>query len=185
MKKSQLKALIKEIVEAVSQEQMVDPVNFTNVAEHGESDMNNPEEKREVEIGKEIIDLIDTPQWAEDINTVKIVELAQELINMHKKMKQPFKEDLSDYYSPEAKAWRDAQRKLDNQPKKKILGVRVYDIGLRDVRDAMKNHGLVRYSGGTYGLPFYQGDSAEEYKKNLNWNEDYFGRGHWKLPKKK
>lgn len=101
--------------------------------------------------------------------------------------------DESDYYSPEAKArraaaekaYRDAQQKARNKPKRKLLGVRVYDIGLRDVKLPMEKFGLVKFKNGMYGLPYFEGDDTPEYKKKLLWLEDYFGKGHWKLPKKK
>jgi hypothetical protein len=46
---------------------------------HAESDMSNPEEKREVQIGREIIKLCQ----GTDANFPDIMELAKELIQMH------------------------------------------------------------------------------------------------------
>lgn len=51
----------------------------------GETDMNNPEEKREVEIGKEMLSIIDSPGMDRVMETEKgkLRSLAQELIEMH------------------------------------------------------------------------------------------------------
>ena len=54
---------------------------------HGETNMNNPEESREVQIGKEIERLvreIDVPdKTVENDKLNQILQLAQELIEMH------------------------------------------------------------------------------------------------------
>jgi len=56
---------------------------------YGETDMNNPEEKREVQIGKEIYSILEYSvknlknQESVYENLVKIAKLAEELVNMH------------------------------------------------------------------------------------------------------
>jgi len=78
MKKSQFKKLIQTII--------------TEVENHSESDMSNPEEKREVQIGKKILTLLDEinpassgyyaePEACEA--KTEIEQLANELIKMH------------------------------------------------------------------------------------------------------
>jgi hypothetical protein len=66
------------------------------IREHQESDMNNPEEKREVQIGKEIIRLANEinkndfgEQWNSDFKpeATKIMGLAGELIKIHGQVK--------------------------------------------------------------------------------------------------
>ena len=47
--------------------------------EHGEGDMSNPEEKREVEIGREIISLCHTDGYPKE----QIEKLANELLSIH------------------------------------------------------------------------------------------------------
>ena len=53
--------------------------------EHDEEDMSNPEEKREVQIGKEILDALDNMNVASTSGglAADIAKLAQELIDMH------------------------------------------------------------------------------------------------------
>lgn len=62
--------------------------NTFKVTEHDETDMNNPEEKREVQIGKEIISktqhlvqYIPQEEWAKLVTPIQA--LAKELIKMH------------------------------------------------------------------------------------------------------
>lgn len=71
MKKSELKELIRECL-----------------MEHSEFDMNNPEEKREVQIAREIIGLANTLELNTEFGDGgdgihKIIELANDLIKMH------------------------------------------------------------------------------------------------------
>lgn len=61
--------------------------------EHDETDMSNPEEKREVKIGKEIINRVDTLIQDPNPNRItqmsfEIKKLAKELIDMHKNMEE-------------------------------------------------------------------------------------------------
>lgn len=98
-------------------------------------------------------------------------------------IREVLQEDESDYYSPEAKAER-AMKQFGPKPRKELLGVRLYDVGLKNTHEAMANYKLKRFSGGQYGLPYYGGDDDATFKKNLAWLENYFGAGHWKLKKK-
>lgn len=65
-------------------------VKGDSVTEHEESDVSNPEEKREVEIGKEILNLVSLNDLTDHRTIMKISELAQELIKMHDGDKKPY-----------------------------------------------------------------------------------------------
>lgn len=93
-----------------------------------------------------------------------------------------FNGDESDYYSKAAKQMR-AQNKPSAQKKKKLLGVRVYNVGLSATREAQSEHGLKKTSDGQYVLPYYEGDDQEVYKKNMLWLDEKFGSGYWKMRK--
>ena len=60
--------------------------NQFKVSEHGETDTSNPEEKREVQIGRQIINLLQGKKGTIEDYRKQIqqaVELAEELIEMH------------------------------------------------------------------------------------------------------
>ena len=91
MKRSELKTIIREIITeelALGDQSSGREYRGTAVDEHSETDMNNPEEKREVEIAKKVKEIAQSqmkrPSWAREISTyVEIVKLMDELINMH------------------------------------------------------------------------------------------------------
>lgn len=64
-------------------EDTYDSVNVTpaEAEEHDETDMSNPEENREVQIGKAIIEICEANQQIEGFNDIK--QLANELIQIH------------------------------------------------------------------------------------------------------
>lgn len=56
---------------------------FKLLENHGETDMSNPAEEREVQIGHEIISRIRKLHSGEDKDLLAIEKLAQELIDIH------------------------------------------------------------------------------------------------------
>jgi hypothetical protein len=50
---------------------------------HGETDMSNPEENREVQIGREILSILDMSKWSKYPDIQKVIELSKELLTMH------------------------------------------------------------------------------------------------------
>jgi len=83
----------KRIAESFGYQDNEEEAKFTKESSveetHSESDMSNPEEKREVQIAKEISDICINAKNPYDANKFlpsieKIYELAQELIDMHK-----------------------------------------------------------------------------------------------------
>ena len=89
-KKNEGDARINEMWGAWESKDMKNELNVTtqnNVEEHDETNMNNPEEKREVQIGNEILKLISgmVPANGQTGKYLQVEKLAKELIDMHRK----------------------------------------------------------------------------------------------------
>lgn len=93
-------------------------------------------------------------------------------------------EDESDYYSPEAKARREQERKereAKSKQSRKLLGAYVIELGLGSITPEMQRLGVEKIPGlGKYGLPYYQGADDMDFRKRLaNLDKEMGSGGRW------
>jgi len=98
-------------------------------------------------------------------------------------------QDESDYYSPEAKAARAAEKKAsETKPKQELIGAYVINLGLGNITPEMKELGVVKTlsSRGNAMLPYFSGTNDAEYRQKIVALDKITGRGgRWYDAKKK
>jgi hypothetical protein len=95
-------------------------------------------------------------------------------------------QDESDYYSPEAKAARAAEKK-ETKPKQAMVGAYVIDLGLGNITPEMEKLGVVKIKkGGTCMLPYFPETNDDEFRQKIVVLDRITGRGgRWYDAKKK
>ncbi len=170
MKKSQLKNIIKEIINSINEE--FDPGYHDWYLVDAASKLLSTFTPRE------IAEMLSRKYRIPMSKGLKAVEYAKMYADDKKK---GLDEDESDYDSPEAKANREKERKEKSNSKPRTIGGYVGDLGYGNITPRMEELGVKKMKkAGFIMLPYYEGTNDIEYRKKVTALDKETGKsGKW------